>query len=85
MKWRKLEYYRLRECTPLDCELSFDISVSSGIIGELCSLDCRYSGQVGYVLLGMRNSREAHIGDTFHHTGSKVSVLPGFRAAKPMV
>ena len=45
----------------------------------------RYSGQVGYMLLGMRNSREAHIGDTLHLTGSKVTLLPGFRAAKPMV
>jgi elongation factor 4 len=44
-----------------------------------------YSGQVGYVLLGMRNSTEAHIGDTFYHAGSKVTPLPGFRAAKPMV
>ncbi|CAI8034512.1 Translation factor GUF1, mitochondrial [Geodia barretti] len=44
-----------------------------------------YSGQVGYVLLGMRNSTEAHVGDTFYHTGSKVTPLPGFIAAKPMV
>ncbi|CAI8019385.1 Translation factor Guf1, mitochondrial [Geodia barretti] len=43
-----------------------------------------YSGQVGYVLLGMRNSTEAHVGDTFYHTGSKVTPLPGFIAAKPM-
>ena len=32
MKWQKLEYYRLREYSLPDCELSFDISVSSGII-----------------------------------------------------
>ena len=52
---------------------------------SLLSLDRSYSGQVGYIMLGMRNSREAHIGDTFHHTGIKVTPLPGFRSAKPMV
>ena len=40
---------------------------------------------MGYILLGIRNSRDAHIGDTFYHTGSKIIPLPGFKAAKPMV
>ena len=44
-----------------------------------------YSGQVGYCILGMRDSHDAQIGDTFHHSGLKIVPLPGFKAAKPMV
>lgn len=40
---------------------------------------------MGYVVTGMRSCREAHIGDTFFHVGTKVAPLPGFKPAKPMV
>ncbi|XP_019864391.1 PREDICTED: translation factor GUF1, mitochondrial [Amphimedon queenslandica] len=45
------------------------------------------TGQVGYVILGMKDSREALIGDTICHTKcySKVEPLPGLKPAKPMV
>nr|CAH7722851.1 unnamed protein product [Callosobruchus chinensis] len=33
----------------------------------------------------MRSSKEAHIGDTIHHVGETVEVLPGFQPLKPMV
>lgn len=45
----------------------------------------RYAGQVGYIRPGMRTVKEAHIGDTFHHSGENVVPLPGFKPAKPMV
>ncbi|CAI7787863.1 unnamed protein product, partial [Closterium sp. NIES-53] len=41
--------------------------------------------QVGYVMLGMRTTREARVGDTIHHHKAQVSPLPGFRAAQHMV
>lgn len=45
------------------------------------------AGQVGYIIPGMRNPREAMIGDTFfqygHHEG--LEPLPGFEEPKPMV
>ena len=44
-----------------------------------------YCGQVGYIVMGMRSVHDAHLGDTFHHTDSSVSPLPGFKPAKPMV
>jgi len=44
-----------------------------------------YTGQVGYLIAGMRTVKEARIGDTFHHVGKTVHVLPGFKPAKPMV
>jgi translation elongation factor EF-4 len=56
------------------------------LIGRLLMLiNCRFVGQVGYVVTGMRSTREAHIGDTFFHTGTVVTPMPGFKPAKPMV
>ncbi|KAG8695680.1 Translation factor guf1 mitochondrial, partial [Ceratobasidium sp. 395] len=43
------------------------------------------TGQVGYITCNMKESAEAHIGDTLHHAGDIVEPLPGFRPAKAMV
>ncbi|KAH9981135.1 hypothetical protein BGW80DRAFT_1434358 [Lactifluus volemus] len=42
-------------------------------------------GQVGYVACNMKQSSEAHIGDTLHRVGEMVEPMPGFKPAKPMV
>jgi len=42
-------------------------------------------GQVGYVACNMKQSSEAHIGDTLHHVGDPVEPMPGFQPAKAMV
>ncbi|KAH9928534.1 GTP-binding protein lepa [Epithele typhae] len=42
-------------------------------------------GQVGFVACAMKESTEAHIGDTFHRMGHPVDPMPGFRPAKAMV
>lgn len=33
----------------------------------------------------MKSASEAHIGDTFHHLGQTVEILPGFQPAQSMV
>ncbi|KAK4752443.1 hypothetical protein SAY87_021241 [Trapa incisa] len=43
------------------------------------------TGQVGYIVSGMRSTKEARIGDTLHHTKSVIKPLPGFKPAKHMV
>ncbi|KAK9465010.1 P-loop containing nucleoside triphosphate hydrolase protein [Lipomyces arxii] len=43
------------------------------------------SGQVGYVVLGMKNIHEALVGDTVMHVGQEVEPLPGFEEPQPMV
>lgn len=45
------------------------------------------AGQVGYIIPGMRNPREAQIGDTFFQAGKHEGLepLPGFQELKPMV
>ncbi len=44
-----------------------------------------YTGQVGFIITGMKTVKEAHIGDTFCDPKHPVEALPGFKPAKPMV
>lgn len=44
-----------------------------------------FAGQVGYVVAGMKDVKEAQIGDTLFHQDCPVEPLPGFKPAKPMV
>lgn len=44
-----------------------------------------YTGQVGYLICGMKTVKEARVGDTFFHTKYPVKALPGFKPAKSMV
>ncbi|ROL41122.1 Translation factor GUF1, mitochondrial [Anabarilius grahami] len=44
-----------------------------------------YAGQVGYVIAGMKEVKEAQIGDTFYLHKQPVGALPGFKPAKAMV
>ncbi|ODQ50303.1 GTP-binding protein lepa [Saitoella complicata NRRL Y-17804] len=43
------------------------------------------AGMVGYIITGMKESKEAHIGDTYMKVGEKVDPLPGFEPTQPMV
>lgn len=43
------------------------------------------AGQVGYIVPGMKESADAHIGDTFMSPDKIVEPLPGFEESKPMV
>lgn len=47
--------------------------------------DSLRAGQVGYVSCNMKDSTEAHIGDTFYRTGNPVQPLLGFKPNKAMV
>lgn len=50
-------------------------------------MDVLRAGQVGYIIPGMKNPREALIGDTFFQNGQHENLepLPGFEEPKPMV
>lgn len=52
---------------------------------NLLPTEALYTGQVGYIIAGMKTVREARIGDTLFHTKQPVKPLPGFKPAKPMV
>lgn len=49
------------------------------------SMKALYAGQVGYIITGMKNIREARVGETIYHTKKPVEPFPGFKPAKPMV
>jgi translation factor GUF1, mitochondrial len=44
-----------------------------------------YTGQVGFLIAGMKTVKEARVGDTLCHLGNAVEPLPGFKPAKSMV
>ncbi|KAF9265603.1 translation factor GUF1, mitochondrial [Marasmius fiardii PR-910] len=44
-----------------------------------------HTGQVGYIACNMKESSEAHIGDTLHRVGEPVEPMPGFKPSKAMV
>ena len=45
---------------------------------ELTPTGMLFTGQVGYVVSGMRSTKEARVGDTLYHAKSVVTPLPGF-------
>ncbi|EKM82485.1 hypothetical protein AGABI1DRAFT_117953 [Agaricus bisporus var. burnettii JB137-S8] len=52
---------------------------------EETPIQALYPGQVGYIACNMKQSSEAHIGDTLHRVGAPVDPMPGFKPAKAMV
>ena len=71
------------------------ISAHSGLEYEVLDIGLMYpeptitgslfTGQVGFLISGMKTVKEARVGDTFYHTKKPVVALPGFKPAKPMV
>lgn len=43
------------------------------------------TGQVGYLVAGVKRVADARVGDTWHHARARVAPLPGFRPAQAMV
>ncbi|XP_047311682.1 translation factor GUF1 homolog, mitochondrial [Impatiens glandulifera] len=52
---------------------------------ELTPTGILLTGQVGYVVTGMRSTKEARVGDTVYRKRFIVDPLPGFKPAKHMV
>ncbi|KAL9657410.1 hypothetical protein ABK040_014397 [Willaertia magna] len=48
-------------------------------------VDKLYQGQVGYLICGMKSTKEAQIGDTLYLSDTSIEPLPGFKQARPMV
>ncbi|HYE22354.1 MAG TPA: translation elongation factor 4, partial [Verrucomicrobiae bacterium] len=43
------------------------------------------TGEVGYIVTGLRDVRKARVGDTVTSTDNNVEALPGYKQVKPMV
>jgi GTP-binding protein LepA len=72
----------------------YEVSELGLLMPHRYAVDSLKSGQVGYVVAGIKNSREVRTGDTFYTcderdkpvaTPSSITALPGFKPAKSMV
>lgn len=64
---------------------AYEVAEVGIMFPEPVKTDALYTGQVGYVKIGMKTTKEARVGDTFFATGHPVEPFPGFKQAKPMV
>ncbi|XP_033631617.1 translation factor Guf1, mitochondrial-like [Asterias rubens] len=64
---------------------SYDVHDLGIMHPEQVSCTQLLAGQVGFMIAGMHNIKEARIGDTIYHQNKAVEPLPGFKAARPMV
>ncbi|KAJ4823914.1 hypothetical protein Tsubulata_009745 [Turnera subulata] len=64
---------------------SYEVSEVGIMHPELTPTGVLLTGQVGYIVTGMRSTTEARVGDTLHHCKSIVEALPGFKPVKHMV
>lgn len=65
--------------------ISYDVLDVGIMHPELRQTGLLLTGQVGYIVSGMRSTKEARVGDTLHHSRTTVEPLPGFKPAKHMV
>ena len=53
---------------------------------DMRQADCLRTGQVGYIITGLKSPKAVRVGDTWHHSkASDVVPLPGFKPAKAMM
>jgi hypothetical protein len=73
-------------CIPRQARLNFEdaIVIPNSVVQEIPT-GSLYAGQCGYITCNMKESAEAHIGDTLHIQGAPVEAMPGFQPAKAMV
>uniref|UniRef100_A0A3P8Z4A5 Tr-type G domain-containing protein n=1 Tax=Esox lucius TaxID=8010 RepID=A0A3P8Z4A5_ESOLU len=64
---------------------SYEVNELGLLKPEELPMERLYAGQVGYVIAGMKEVKEAQIGDTLYHQKHPVEPLPGFKPAKAMV
>lgn len=69
----------------LNSEERYDASEVGIFTPEPVTCSSLYTGQVGYVIMGMKTVSSARVGDTYAHEKSQVEPLPGFKPLKPML
>jgi len=63
----------------------FEITKVGVFAPEATTLDALYTGEVGFIAAGIKEVRDAKIGDTITEAGAEVEPLPGFKEIKPVV
>ncbi|MCS7279774.1 MAG: translation elongation factor 4 [Thermodesulfobacteriaceae bacterium] len=63
----------------------YEVSKVGVFAPEATSIDLLSTGEVGFIAAGIKEVREAKIGDTITEASSQVEPLPGFKELKPVV
>ena len=63
----------------------FDVKEVGVFIPSLQPKETLGSGEIGYIVTGMKDPRQVHIGDTISYAEEEVTGLPGYREPKPMI
>jgi hypothetical protein len=74
--------YMAHKAKEFDCAILRQVGV---LAPEPTPTGQLHTGQVGYVILGIKTTKAARVGDTLHLVKRPVEPLPGFRPAKSMV
>ncbi len=64
---------------------TYEITKVGVFAPEATTLDALYAGEVGFIAAGIKQVREARIGDTITEADADVEPLPGFKETKPVV
>jgi len=64
---------------------TYEITKVGVFAPEAATLDCLFAGEVGFIAAGIKEVREAKIGDTITEANAQVEPLPGFKEVKPVV
>ena len=81
----------VRESKDIDTRSDFSVQEIGILTPATLRTSSLRSGQVGYVIAGMRSTRQARIGDTMYvptewtKGSDELTPLPGYEAAKPML
>lgn len=84
-------YASVKETKDVDHRTDFSVQEIGLLTPQSLRTSELYAGQVGYVIAGLRSTRQARIGDTMYvptewaHTGKEIAPLDGYEAAKPML
>lgn len=63
----------------------YEVKTLSVLRPDEVPVDKLVAGQIGLLGCNMRSTKEAHIGDTIHHSHIQIEPLKGFRPSRPMV
>jgi len=64
---------------------TFEVAKVGVFAPEATSVDCLVAGEVGFIAAGIKEIRDARIGDTITEANANPDPLPGFKELKPVV
>jgi GTP-binding protein LepA len=64
---------------------AFEVTKVGVFAPEATSVDCLVAGEVGFIAAGIKEIRDARIGDTITEANANPPPLPGFKELKPVV